>query len=64
VDLIINLINKFALSSLLKQGTKTWHGGGLGGDYKLTINLILASKNLTDSLVKCTAYKIEHGLDH
>jgi hypothetical protein len=23
-DLIINLINKFTLSSLLKQGTKIW----------------------------------------
>jgi hypothetical protein len=31
-DPIIDLMNEFALSSLLKRGTKTWHGGGLGGD--------------------------------
>ena len=27
-DPIIDLMNEFALSSLLKRGTKTWHGGG------------------------------------
>ncbi|KAJ5799037.1 uncharacterized protein N7503_006542 [Penicillium pulvis] len=27
-DPVINLMNEFALSSLLKRGTKTWHGGG------------------------------------
>jgi hypothetical protein len=63
-DLIINLMNKFVLSSLLKRGIKTWEGGGQGRDYELTINLILASENLTDSMVKCLIYGTEHGSDH
>ena len=29
-DPIIDLMNEFALSSLLKRGTKTGHGGGIG----------------------------------
>jgi hypothetical protein len=48
-DPIIDLMNEFALSSLLKRGTKTWQGGGQGGDYESTIDLVLASENLTDS---------------
>jgi hypothetical protein len=64
VDLIINFINKLAFSSLLKQGTKTWQGGGLGGDYKLTINLVLALENLTDSIVKYLIHRIEHGSNY
>jgi exonuclease III len=63
-DPIIDLMNEFALSSLLKRGTKTWHGGGLGGDYESTIDLVLASENLTDSLVKCAVHETEHGSDH
>lgn len=50
-DLIIDLINEFALSSLLKRGTKTWQGGGHSGDCESTIDLVLASENLTDSMV-------------
>jgi hypothetical protein len=64
VDPIINLMNELALSSLLKQGTKTWQGGGLGGDYELTINLVLALENLIDSMLKCAIHGIEHGSDH
>ncbi|KAI3190994.1 hypothetical protein CBS147311_9631 [Penicillium roqueforti] len=41
-------MNKFALSSLLKRGTKTWHSEGQYGDYKSTIDLVLASDNLAD----------------
>ncbi|KAF4270425.1 hypothetical protein CNMCM8812_001136 [Aspergillus fumigatus] len=63
-DPIIDLMNEFALSSLLKRGTKMWHGGGLGGDYESTIDLVLASENLTDSLVKCAVHETEHGSDH
>jgi exonuclease III len=63
-DLIINLMNEFTLSSLLKQGTKMWHGRGLGGDYELTIDLVLASENLIDSLAKCAVHETEHGSDH
>jgi hypothetical protein len=63
-DPSINLINEFTLSSLLKRGTKMWHGGELGGDCELTINLILASENLTESLVKYAVHETEHGSDH
>jgi hypothetical protein len=64
VDLIINLMNECALSSLLKQGTKTWHGRGHSGDCESTINLVLASEDLTDSVIKCAILRTEHGLDH
>jgi hypothetical protein len=42
-DPIIDLMNELALSSLLKRGTKTWHGGGQSGDCESTIDLALAS---------------------
>ncbi|KAJ6163833.1 hypothetical protein N7497_003812 [Penicillium chrysogenum] len=63
-DPIIDLMNEFALSSLLKRGTKTWHGGGWSGDCESTIDLVLASDNLTDSMIKCAIYGTEHGSDH
>ena len=59
-DLIIDLMNEFALSSLLRRGTKTWRGG----DHETTINLVLASKELEDATLKCTVYGTEHGSDH
>lgn len=63
-DPIIDLMNQFSLSSLLKRGTKTWHGGGQTGDCESTIDLVLASTNLTDSMVKCAIHGTEHGSDH
>ncbi|OQE10081.1 hypothetical protein PENFLA_c095G09535, partial [Penicillium flavigenum] len=63
-DPIIDLMNEFALSSLLKQGTKTWHGGGHSGDCESTIDLVLASENLTDSMTKCAILGTDHGSDH
>jgi hypothetical protein len=59
-DPIINLMTKFTLTSLLQRGTKTWHGG----DYETTIDLALASKELTDTTLKCVIHKTEHGSDH
>src|SRR2546421_1485080 len=59
-DLIIDFMNEFGLSSLLRRGTKTWHGG----DYETTIDLVLASGELTDSVVKCAIHGTEHGSDH
>jgi ribonuclease HI/exonuclease III len=59
-DPIIDLMTELALNSLLKRGTKTWHGG----DYETTIDLVLASEELTDTILKCTAHKTEHGSDH
>ena len=63
-DPIIDLMNELSLSSLLKRGTKTWHGGGHTGDCESTIDLVLASENLTDSMVKCAVHATEHGSDH
>ncbi|KAI3001542.1 hypothetical protein CBS147482_6867 [Aspergillus niger] len=63
-DPIIDLMNECALSSLLKRGTKTWHGGGYSGDCESTIDLVLASDNLTDSVIKCAILGTEHGSDH
>lgn len=31
-DPVIDIMNEFALSNLLKQGTRTWYGGGYSGD--------------------------------
>ncbi|EED11817.1 hypothetical protein TSTA_109970 [Talaromyces stipitatus ATCC 10500] len=39
-------------------------GGGQGGDYESTIDLVLASENLIDSMVKCAIHGTEHGSDH
>jgi hypothetical protein len=57
-------MNEFGLSSLLKRGTKTWHGGGYSGDCESTIDLALASENLTGSMIKCAVHGTEHGSDH
>jgi hypothetical protein len=53
-------MNEFTLSSLLRYGTKTWHGG----DYETTIDLVLASEELKNAMVKCALYGIEHRSDH
>jgi hypothetical protein len=63
-DPIIDLMNECALSSLLKRGTKTWHGGGHSGDCESTINLVLALEDLTDLVIKCAILGTEHGSDH
>jgi hypothetical protein len=63
-DPIIDLMNEFSLNSLLKRGTKAWHGGGQSGDCESTIDLVLASENLTDSMVKCAIHGTEHGSDY
>lgn len=53
-------MSDFGLSSLLRRGTKTWQGG----EYEITIDLVLASEELTASAVKCSIYGTEHGSDH
>ncbi|KAJ5876413.1 uncharacterized protein N7529_001997 [Penicillium soppii] len=63
-DPIIGLMSEFALSSLLKRGTKTWHGEGQYGDCESTIDLVLASDNLADLMTKCVIHGTEHGSDH
>jgi hypothetical protein len=57
-------MNEFSLSSLLKRGTKRWNGAGQSGDCESTIDLVLASTDLTDSMVKCAKLGTEHGSDH
>jgi len=59
-DSIIDFMNEFTLSSLLRRGTKTWHGGY----YETTIDLVLASEELENAAIKCTLYRTEHGSDH
>jgi exonuclease III len=59
-DPIIDLMSELALSSLLRRGTKTWHGGS----YATTIDLVLATEELTASTIKCAIYGTEHGSDH
>lgn len=59
-DPIIDLMIEHALSSLLPRGTKTWQGG----DYETTIDLVLASKELADTVTRCAIYATEHGSDH
>ena len=53
-------MDEFALRSLLRRGTKTWHGG----DYDTTIDLVLASADLVDTTVKCTIHRTEHRSDY
>jgi hypothetical protein len=59
-DPIIDLMTELALSSLLPRGTKTWHRG----DHDTTIDLVLASEGLTESVMKCAIHETEHGSDH
>ncbi|KAG9185064.1 hypothetical protein G6011_03011 [Alternaria panax] len=59
-DPIIDLMTEHALSSLLPRGTKTWQCG----DYATTIDLVLASKELADMVLRCAVHDTEHGSDH
>ncbi|KDN71873.1 hypothetical protein CSUB01_09606 [Colletotrichum sublineola] len=59
-DQIVDFMNEFGLSSLLPRGTKTWQGG----DHTSTIDLVLASEGLSNSLIRCAIHGTEHGSDH
>lgn len=59
-DDIIDLMNELSLCSMLARGTKTWQGG----DDELTIDLVLASEGLAESVIKCTIHGTDHGSDH
>jgi hypothetical protein len=52
--------NEFALSSLLRRGTKTWQDG----DYNTTIDLVLAFEELIDSIIKYAIYGTEYGSNY
>lgn len=59
-DPIIDLMNDYALCSMLPRGTKTWQNG----NRETTIDLILASEGLASTVVKCGIHATEHGSDH
>lgn len=59
-DRIINLMDEHSLCSLLPRGTKTWQSG----DAESTIDLVLASAELTEQLLKCRIHPCDHGSDH
>jgi ribonuclease HI len=59
-DQIIDLMYDLGLTSLLPRGTKTWSGR----DFETTVDLVLASEELTASMVKCAIHGTEHGSDH
>lgn len=52
-DDIVDLMNDFALSSLLPRGTKTWRGG----EFESTIDLALASEDLATNMIKCATLR-------
>ncbi len=59
-DPIIDLMNEHGLSSLLRRGTKTWSNG----TYDTTIDLVLASGEMRDAMLKCRVMTTDHGSDH
>jgi exonuclease III len=59
-DQIIDLMYDLGLTSLLPRGMKTWSGG----DFETTVDLALASEELTALTVKCAIHGTEHGSDH
>lgn len=59
-DDIVDLMNDFALSSLLPRGTKTWRGG----EFESTIDLALASEDLATNMIKCATLRTDHESDH
>ena len=59
-DPIIDLMNDWALQSLLRKGTKTWEIDR----HATTIDLMLASQELMSDLIRCEIHTTEHGSDH
>lgn len=59
-DLIIDLMSRRSLCSMLPRGTKTWQGP----HSESTIDLVLASAELAEEIIKCTTHATEHGSDH
>ena len=57
---IINMMAEHGLTSLLKTGTVTREQA----DIKLTIDLTLATQNITNSTIFCKVHEVKHGSDH
>ena len=58
--LIVDFIASQALTSLLPRGTKTWQRN----NQESTIDLVLASTELTAALIRCAVHETDHGSDH
>ncbi|KID59535.1 Endonuclease/exonuclease/phosphatase, partial [Metarhizium hybridum] len=64
-DGIIELMTEFSLNSLLPRGTKTWKGTDKAGRIReTTIDLVFASQDLANDLVRCGPHVTDHGSDH
>jgi len=59
-DELIDLMGELALTSLLPRGTKTWQDRG----QESTIDLALASVELSEDVLRCDIHPTEHGSDH
>ncbi|KAE8551008.1 hypothetical protein EYB25_007240 [Talaromyces marneffei] len=59
-EVLVDYITEHSLQSLLPRGTKTWHSG----DLETTIDLVLASTELAEEMVKCGIHYTNHGSDH
>ena len=59
-DLLIDFMSEHSLQSLLPRGTKTWQEG----DTETTIDLVLASTELAEEMMRCGIHQNEHGSDH
>jgi hypothetical protein len=59
-DALVDYMTEHSLHSLLPRGTKTWHSG----DIETTIDLVLASTELAEEMMKCGIHYTNHGSDH
>jgi exonuclease III len=59
-DQIVDLMGEFSLRSLLPRGTKTWQNS----NYESTIDLVLASEGLAETMMRCSTHGTDHGSDH
>ena len=59
-DALVDYMTEYSLHSLLLRGTKTWQSG----DMETTIDLVLASTELAEEMVRCGIHYTNHGSDH
>ena len=59
-DPIIDLMKELALQSTLRRGTKKLQRG----NQESTIDLVLASEEFAERVIKCKIHDREHGSDH
>lgn len=59
---IIQIMSDLDLQILLPRGTITWHSDD--GDHQSTIDLIMATPELTEEVTSCTTADTQHGSDH